>query len=88
MMNYVRTGTQRVETCITVSNTQDSTTMPEIKTATLVTVEDTAGPSVLELKRIDYREPDPVQDEPAEPPQTQKTGWQHNDGQQWKRRKH
>ena len=79
-------GTPEVETCITVSNTSDSTTMPDIKSATLVTVEGTTGPAVLELKRIDYYEPEPQ--DMAAPVPRKPQGWQHNDGQQWKRRKH
>ena len=77
--------TPEVETCITISNTSDSTTMPDIKSATLVTVEGT-GPQVLELKRIDYYEPEPQG--MAAPVPRKPQGWQHNDGQSWKLRKH
>ena len=66
--------------------TTASTTMPDIKSATLVTVEGTTGPAVLELKRIDYYEPEPQ--DMAAPVPRKPQGWQHNDGQQWKRRKH
>lgn len=85
MLRTTTARTPDVETCITISNTQDSTTMPDIKSATLISVEG-IGPGILELKRIDYYGPDPVASMAA-PTKLKPKGWQHNDGQSWKHRK-